>query len=580
MALGNPPGSFLERTDGPREASIYDQAGPLNPDLTANQDFQRQLPPQESVAPEQAALAQGEGELLQNQQRAQRGSAGGGFEDAGYYPTQQELYPGQPDVMIGRTTQVGKYGGAPIFYGGSNILPLGVVSGKLKAIADERAALKKQADGLDLYAGIEDLKNPNYRKVQNQYIAANLGPNSPEYQRWREFYGDDIKFRAALNTKGSAAHNAYFGRGGLIDSVNTLAKMGNFAHDLTEEYIDGVDKGLYEKTADYDRAIKYREGSAYGGDPRQMLKDFNSFRPIAEANKYFKDNGINDQFLKVVEASKMDTGPRMVRVPGGTAIMIDRHTSGEQIKKLWAENLKKTNPTFKQLDLDRIEGLFPDIQGLETKMTIQDDYHPPASSSSESTANKSPKYGYVVGSAPVFNTSDVWSGGKKTQVPTITFSEDIGGKNRPMGTLIFEDKNQNPIRLAGVRLQKRGNEWVAVGSAIDEKRVAEYERLVEGYNGDEELAQSDALKLNIAKRAEVPYNMNRDRFRSYMGKDFDPDAALQQQGGQQQSVAPVAQSAPSPDIEKQVKAAYPEAVYDGGVWKVQVNGKWKKLNIQ
>lgn len=533
MALGNPPGSFLERTDGPREASIYDQAGPLNPDLTANQDFQRQLPPQESVAPEQAALAQGEGELLQNQQRAQRGSAGGGFEDAGYYPTQQELYPRQPDVMIGRTTQVGKYGGAPIFYGGSNILPLGVVSGKLKAIADERAALKKQADGLDLYAGIEDLKNPNYRKVQNQWIRSQV---EGKYQQYRELYGDDMKVRRALMDKNSAIHRDFYAPGGVIDSINTLARQGNVIFDETEKLIKAVEDGDLEKDESYDLAVAVREGHQGNGDVKQLAKDWRKLQPTIELRKYLNERGVLDDYAKAVEESKKDNFRGVIRIPGGNLVVVDRKTSGAPIKEAYVDALAK-DPRFKGMDREYIASKIPDIEGLEMKTQIQDDYHPPASSSSESTANKSPKYSYVVGSAPVFNTSDVWYGGEKTQVPTITFSEDIGGKNRPMGTLIFEDKNQNPIRLAGVRLQKRGNEWVAVGSAIDEKHVAEYERLVEGYNGDEELAQSDALKMNIAKRAEVPYNMNRDRFRSYMGKDFDPDAALQQQGGQQQAAS-------------------------------------------
>lgn len=544
MAIGGPEPTPLDlrqqrmpsappSVTGPTDAQI----GQQNADFAAAYDPNSGLPGmmshdrvpvqqamEEPLAPEQKALSQAERTITAREFMS--GGGRGGFRDAQYAPTQQDLYPQQRDVLIGQTRGVGKYGRAPIFYGGNNILPLGVVGGKMKAIADERKKLEDAAKGLDLTEGLEKLNNPNYEAVRNQWVRDSI---QSEYAKWRDFYGDDIELRAALNTKGTPAHRAFFGPGGLIDSVNTVSKQSNKIFAETENVIEGMtgEEAWMEMDEEkLNRAYAVREALEYGGDIRKLVKNWRSLESILSVDKFIKDNEIIEMYKKMVEESTKTTGPKEIRVTGGRVVKFDKTTSSAKIRDQIIDAMAQ-NPRFRgQVDREYIAKKIPVYEKTEVDWNLMQDRAP---SGSGDGASNAPKYNFVASDAPQFNTADVWSGRPKQQVPTLTPTEVIGGKNKPLGMLVFEDENQVPNRVAGAKLQKRGDEWVTVGIAVDDRYMNNYRRLVEDFDGNAELAATEMQRLNMGKPIEIPYRFHADRWKSYMGPEFDPDRMYRQQ---------------------------------------------------
>lgn len=534
------PASVTGPTDAQRGQEYADYAASLDPNQgLPGMMSQDRVPVQqamsEPLAPEQQALSQAERTISAREFLGGGGGGRGrGFQDAQYTPTQDELYPEQRNILIGQTGRVGKYGGSPIFYGGNNILPLGVVSGKMKAIADERKELEKAAKGLDLTAGLEKLANPNYEAVRNQWVRDNI---SSSYAKWRDFYGgDDIALRAAINTPGSAANKDFFGPGGVIDSVNTVSKQANQIFSETENVIKAMTEGDAEMDEELlNKAYEVREGIEYGGDIRKLAKDWRSLQAIMNVDKFIKDNGLMEVYEKIVKESTQTTGPVSIRVPGGRVVKFDKTTSSADIRKQLAKAVAE-NPIFRgMVDEEYVLNKFPEYEKTEVDFRVIGD----KAASSSSSGGGAPKYRVIASTEPQFNTSDVWSGKPKEAARTLTFSEDVGGKNRPLSILVFEDQNQVPIRVAAARLQERGNEWVTIGMEIDNRYIDQYKKAVEDFDGNTELAAQEMGRLNMAKPIEIPYKMHAGRWKSYLGDaNFDPDRAYQQQA--QQGAAPQA----------------------------------------
>lgn len=581
MAIGGPEPTPLDLREPrmpsapPSVTGLTDaQIGQQNADFAGSYDPNSGLPGmmsqdrvpvqqamEEPLAPEQKALAQAERTISARDFLS--GGGGRGIRDAQYAPTQQDLYPQQNDVLIGQTRGVGKYGRAPIFYGGNNILPLGVVGGKMKAIADERKKLEDAAKGLNLTEGLEKLNNPNYEAVRNQWVRDSI---QSEYAKWRDFYGDDIELRAALNTKGTPAHRAFFGPGGLIDSVNTVSKQSNQIFAETENVIEGMtgpEAWMEMDEEKLNRAYAVREALEYGGDIRKLAKDWRSLRAVLNVDRFVKDNKLTERYEKAVKESTKTTGPVSISIPGGRVVKFDKTTSSEGIREQIIDAVV-ANPAFRgEVTRGRVERLFPVYEKTEVDWRLMQDKAPKGSSGSGADA---PKYNFVAADAPQFNTADVWSGRPKQQVPTLTPTEVVSGKNKPLGMLVFEDENQVPNRVAGAKLQKRGNEWVTVGIAVDDRYMNNYRRLVEDFDGNAELAATEMQRLNMGKPIEIPYRFHADRWKSYMGSDFDPDRKYQEQTQGQnmaaQSQAPMPTNPPKPGAKL-------------------INGKWwEKVNGQ
>lgn len=554
MAIGGPEPTPLDLREPrmpsapPSVTGLTDaQIGQQNADFAGSYDPNSGLPGmmsqdrvpvqqamEEPLAPEQKALAQAERTISARDFLS--GGGGRGIRDAQYAPTQQDLYPQQNDVLIGQTRGVGKYGRAPIFYGGNNILPLGVVGGKMKAIADERKKLEDAAKGLNLTEGLEKLNNPNYEAVRNQWVRDSI---QSEYAKFRDFYGDDVELRAALNTPGTAAHRAFYGPGGVIDSINTVSKQANQIFAETEAVIEGMTGPEAEMEMDEDllnRAYAVREGLQGNGDIRKLAKDWRSLQAVLNVDRFVKDNKLTELYEKAVKESTKTTGPTTIHIRGGRVVKFDKNTSSEQIREQLVDAVA-SNPAFRgQVSRERVEKLFPLYEKTEVDWKLMQDRAPKGSKSS-GAQGAAPKYSIIASAEPQFNTSDVWSGKPKEAVPTLTISEDVGGKNRPLGTLVFEDQNQVPIRVAGARLQKRGNEWVTVGMEIDNRYIDQYKKALEDFDGDTELAAQEMSRLNMAKPIEIPYKMHAGRWKGYFNDpNFDPDRAYQQQSQQQKYV--------------------------------------------
>lgn len=571
MAIGGPEPTPLDLREQrmpsapPSVTGLTDaQIGQQNADFAGSYDPNSGLPGmmsqdrvpvqqamEEPLAPEQKALSQAERTITA---REYMSGGRGGFRDAQYAPTQQDLYPQQRDILIGQTRGVGKYGRAPIFYGGNNILPLGVVGGKMKAIADERKKLEDAAKGLDLTEGLEKLNNPNYEAVRNQWVRDSI---QSEYAKWRDFYGDDIELRAALNTKGTPAHRAFFGPGGLIDSVNTVSKQSNKIFAETENVIEGMtgEEAWMEMDEEkLNRAYAVREALEYGGDIRKLVKNWRSLESILSVDKFIKDNKIIEMYEKMVEESTKTTGPKEIRVTGGRVVKFDKTTSSAKIRDQIIDAMAQ-NPRFRgQVDREYIAKKIPVYEKNEVDWKLMQDKAPKSGGSGDGGA---PKYKFTAGLAPQHQTEYSPMPTSMRPAETVMPTEEVAGKERPLGVLKFEDANGNTLSIAGARLQKSFGKWYTVGVAVDDRVADEYKTIVERFGGNAEMAQQDILRSNMGVTRVLPYEWNELRWKGYMGPDFDPERIYQEQTQAQQS------STSPPE---------PGAMFINGAWWKEVNG--------
>lgn len=544
MAIGGPEPTPLDLREPrmpsapPSVTGLTDaQIGQQNADFAGSYDPNSGLPGmmsqdrvpvqqamEEPLAPEQKALAQAERTISARDFLS--GGGGRGIRDAQYAPTQQDLYPQQNDVLIGQTRGVGKYGRAPIFYGGNNILPLGVVGGKMKAIADERKKLEDAAKGLNLTEGLEKLNNPNYEAVRNQWVRDSI---QSEYAKFRDFYGDDVELRAALNTPGTAAHRAFYGPGGVIDSINTVSKQANQIFAETEAVIEGMTGPEAEMEMDEDllnRAYAVREGLQGNGDIRKLAKDWRSLQAVLNVDRFVKDNKLTELYEKAVKESTKTTGPTTIHIRGGRVVKFDKNTSSEQIREQLVDAVA-SNPAFRgQVSRERVEKLFPLYEKTEVDWKLMQDKAPSGSSGSGADA---PKYRFTAGLAPQHQTEYSPMQVSMRPAETVMPTEDVAGKQRPLGVLMFETPTGSTLNMAGARLQKKFGKWYVVGVAVGDKFVDETKSVMERFQGGAEIADIEKQLSGMGVTREIPYEGNELRWKGYMGPDFDPERIYQEQ---------------------------------------------------
>lgn len=220
---------------------IRTEPGRPSPYATNTDPLSAEVPEGAAAAPppdaemERAVAAQ-EAEQQQIAQTGKRGRSGLRIEDAGYGPTTEDLFPNMNrPLQVGRSTQVGKYGGGPLFVGSGGVLPLGVIGGKLRSIYQEKEALRKQAKDLDIFSDFEKVKRAEYEPaLQAAQVAV--------WDKWRDAavdaHGDPSRAMAAFADPSNKWHQGLYRD---IERVNATTRLVNQNIEDAQAVIKGMD---------------------------------------------------------------------------------------------------------------------------------------------------------------------------------------------------------------------------------------------------------------------------------------------------------------------------------------------------
>lgn len=464
-------------------------------------------------------------------------------------------FPDRRSDLLGHTTQVGKYGGAPIFGADTGLLPLGVIDSKLRTIEDEQEKLLQQAKQLNLNKDFEKLNRPEYEDKYNQWKA---DETNAFYEKVKQFWGgDDIKASADLADPSSPFHRQFFGPGGIVESVNTVARLDN---QLTDEAMKVV-KGMDERTLQYD-PVMYRKskdllegtGDFAHRDPRQLAKAHMNYLAVTDADKYIKDNEVVKNMLAAADINV--EGPTARRDRTGAIIVsalqkkqwdsvVDGYAKG--IAKQYEGRSKDLNAEYFK---KKLGGMVPVVQekvdfqvrmpptggaeskrpqygnGTATSPTISAAYTEAPLKMAVTTPNEQGQ-SFIPGNVP----KELLSG--TVNVPQIALG--LKGKSLP-ANVYRSDSNEKgaPLVMYPTGYAQVDGRWYIVGKETSSvtKEVSNQRTESTGFNSEggqfstTEGVDMSSKEFKSMKDVMVPVDVNEDKIKTFIGPEWLPDELM------------------------------------------------------
>jgi hypothetical protein len=226
----------------------------------------------------------------------------------GYAVGSNDFFPGGFRPAESRTTQVGKYGGAPIF-AATQSYPTNVIASRLQGIAKQQQEVNKAIQDFDPMAGVEDVNAPEYREpfvnAVNQDVKGYVNDIVTMHGR-KQGYG-------RLMDKGSPERMELNRR---VQDWNTTARYMNQATKAADAVIEGMRAGTLEADPELLKdanAVRRKLGDYEAQrDPKELAKMLPNFVGKVEFYDHLKKTGIQDMLKSVKTTEEL-----VQRVQGG-----------------------------------------------------------------------------------------------------------------------------------------------------------------------------------------------------------------------------------------------------------------------
>jgi hypothetical protein len=206
------------------------------------------------------------------------GLGAGDFAPNGYRPNES------------RSTGVGKYGGSPL-YAATIGYPDSVVASRLQGIAKEQQQIAEQLAKFNPAAGIEDVKQPEYRDDFQRGVMGDLHGYEANVQK---LYGDEEGLKRLMDP------NTAEGQGirARANHWTTIARLTNQGTDSAVAVVNGMDDGTLENNPYlYDMATEqlHKLGTRSGNhDPEDLAKGLTVFTGTVSLDDQVHKDGIVD----------------------------------------------------------------------------------------------------------------------------------------------------------------------------------------------------------------------------------------------------------------------------------------------
>lgn len=399
-----------------------------------------------------------------------------------------QMMPGGTQIQESRSTQVGKYGGSPLFGNTGQILPhahwANQLQGNRLAREKQRAEIRQKLEKWDPMGGIPEVA-PAYQESLDNYVAAGF---EDVYKAALDLNGgDEQQAQLAMMNPGSPEGRAL---ADFRNAATVVARKANFVTNDALAAMKAMDEGEAEYNQEvYDAADAAIRALNNGGNVRAVADSLEQYQTVKEWNSFIKENGIADQLLRT------DWSKETLNIPKGRdrngMLVYETIGAGDPRMKdaIIQQTMLSIPPKYHKLYGE--DGLYQRLERLlsaniTSDAKVIDPYHAPTGESSK------PKSGYNFGNIGVSagltpasaGTQEVFgvptAGGGTLgsaldptygKVPTLALTETTGDKTKEIGIRRFNDPKGEPHQLYGASLKKIGNEWVVIGRELSAKEI-------------------------------------------------------------------------------------------------------------
>lgn len=242
---------------------------------------------QVSVAQQDALLNRPRADYGHRYARGRHG-LGSGNGQFGWAVGPQDFNPNGYKPNESRSTQVGKYGGSPL-YAATLAFPDAVIASRLQGIAKQKEAIAAQMAKFNPMEGVEDVKQPEYRDdFQRGYLASLNGHIDKATSMW----GEEEGMKQLMNP------NSELGRGlrELNMAWTTVARLTNQGTNSALAITEGMDSGKLEKNKylyDLAKDQLHKTGVQAGNhDPKELAKGMVVFQGVSSLDNQVHEDGI------------------------------------------------------------------------------------------------------------------------------------------------------------------------------------------------------------------------------------------------------------------------------------------------
>jgi len=250
----------------------------------------------------------------------------GGMDDTGFaWPVgPQDFNPAGFRPNESRSTQVGKYGGAPLFAATIGF-PTSVIASRLGALARKQEKVDEAIRQYDPMAGVEDVNAPEHREDflrQTQY-----DPDSGIYAHVNDtiaMWGEKEGYRRLLDRKSKESQALY----SKVQDWNTVARHINQATKAADLVLEGTRAGKMEYNEDLIKQAENvrRKTGEYEGqrDVKKLAKELPVFLGTVAFYDQIKADGISDLLKNAGTIDQFVAKAPELGVPGIAAWLTEK----------------------------------------------------------------------------------------------------------------------------------------------------------------------------------------------------------------------------------------------------------------
>lgn len=503
-----------------------------------------------------------------------------------------------------RSTQVGKYGGAPL-YATTLAFPDAVIASRLQGIAEQKEALAKQMAKFDPMANMEDVKAPEYRDDFQRGAMADI---NGYVDKATAMWGEEEGMKRLMNP------NSEEGRGLRERNMawTTIARLTNQGTDTALAITKGMDEGVLERNPYLYKLAQeqlHKTGTQAGShDPKALARSMTAFQGVASLDDQVHKDGIV-QLLKEagsVEqlAEQVKRGDNPHYRAGFAGILTKKTVNRDDVIDALTDRYFPQYEGY--MGRDDMKNYFRSIAGNLSEETLrQTQLHASSSGGGGDAANNAANYRVEQTAMPegTVNAFGVAAGASKRggsasgtgftgSYPTITLFGSSNKQAKLTNPLSFRYGDRD-VFMYPERVMQVGGMPMVLGKEVGMPRtraqkeeaakgmgwsVEKYEEVMK--NPETAEAQDVVEKFGVLRPMAIPLLGNEAQIE---GLGYDPDrikSELSNATGtrlrkeQQPFIDPTKAAATPATKTKATKAPpKPGAKFINGQWWVKINGK-------
>lgn len=458
-----------------------DRMGPMpNPAMTAQQGLATSQQP----TMQQPAPPVDPGSMVQGQQQSFDRQTGGGLSVDVQAPGhrarfgQGEFYSGPERPFETRSTQVGRYGGAPIVLPYTGQAPMSVLAERQAQINRDKAALEQQKQQWDPYADFKEVIPAAYQKSWQRAI--NSSVDTQLEQTIAMFDGDEMAAYDAIRNPMSPEGRAWRR---MVNDVNTTTNQVNENYGRALAYIEGAEANAIVSDPELLKRAQNLIGGLDGfdGDWAKLGEKAEAYGMMQSFDSYVKEFDVEGRLHKAFAETPGE--PEVTRQNGLYIVTSQQKRDFESAVDAEAEHIAKIyngrGGMTKAVIRDYLMRKFP-MQVEQKVQAIKP--NAPKGSGKKGDGTNEAGYSARLGTKPSGRTAGPNTPAAGVEQMSIFPEEKIGGRLQPIAKMDAYDweGNTHQIHAPDITYNQTINEWRIEGRSLNETETQKMQSELEG----------------------------------------------------------------------------------------------------